>query len=425
MRRPAFQSDKVNDHFKLGDRLEVSLDGRIENWHRTDLYSTISTLRVHSDIGRIRGVMVRLGHGNVCRMPDDIIVREMARIICLRNYALLRRGYRPLVAHHEAPPGRKTEVVPPSAVTENPFLETAKRDRMVVKTWGIEIGGGILAYNLYEHRIGQLKRTANPFLDPDDEKLRLQNAEKRARAAAALEGTAITRRYQRDVIVELTKIRRAQTGLAVFRALNRALTKVAIRIDPWTKPGANAASRPQKVFEKEKRDPLASFPEEIEFRRRQRWPALVLYTPATWKRVEQETWSDLGIVLNDEEGPGSAPEEVLLHELFHALRIAMGISVRRNPMFQKKRYQGSTGRDGLEEFYAILVANIYRSELGRDIRFGHSNFDKSWESVKEFLNTALNRTHIRMMRRRMPVLFNDLKKIDVPWNPLKEFKDAS
>ena len=53
--------------------------------------------------------------------------------------------------------------------------------------------------------------------------------------------------------------------------------------------------------------------------------------------------------------PGNRPDEVLLHELVHALRMMKGMSLCR---FMPDDY------DTVEEFHAILVANIYRSECG-------------------------------------------------------------
>src|SRR5262249_35783029 len=59
-------------------------------------------------------------------------------------------------------------------------------------------------------------------------------------------------------------------------------------------------------------------------------------------------------------GPGSAaygPDTVLVHELVHALRYTRG-QLSRVPTLDK-------GYDNEEEYFAILVANIYISEKGR------------------------------------------------------------
>ena len=67
--------------------------------------------------------------------------------------------------------------------------------------------------------------------------------------------------------------------------------------------------------------------------------------------------------LKELTSPGGRPDEVLLHELVHALRMAQGRSLC---LFMPDNY------DTIEEFYAILIANIYRSECGyRTLRASH------------------------------------------------------
>ncbi|HEV3196535.1 MAG TPA: hypothetical protein VGZ73_01480 [Bryobacteraceae bacterium] len=67
--------------------------------------------------------------------------------------------------------------------------------------------------------------------------------------------------------------------------------------------------------------------------------------------------------LKELSAPGGRPDEVLLHELVHSLRMALGRSLC---LFMPDNY------DTVEEFYAILVANIYRSECGyRTLRANH------------------------------------------------------
>jgi hypothetical protein len=61
--------------------------------------------------------------------------------------------------------------------------------------------------------------------------------------------------------------------------------------------------------------------------------------------------------------PGGRPDEVLLHELVHSLRIVRGLSLCQ---FMGDDY------DTVEEFYAILISNTYRSECGyRTLRASH------------------------------------------------------
>jgi hypothetical protein len=61
--------------------------------------------------------------------------------------------------------------------------------------------------------------------------------------------------------------------------------------------------------------------------------------------------------------PGGRPDEVLLHELVHSLRIGLALSLC---------FGMGDDYDTVEEFYAILIANIYRSECGyQNLRANH------------------------------------------------------
>ena len=61
-----------------------------------------------------------------------------------------------------------------------------------------------------------------------------------------------------------------------------------------------------------------------------------------------------------EKGPGAAPDELLLHELVHAMR---GVSGKGLRCFGAPR-----GYSDYEEFVAILITNVYSSEMGRSLR---------------------------------------------------------
>jgi hypothetical protein len=66
-------------------------------------------------------------------------------------------------------------------------------------------------------------------------------------------------------------------------------------------------------------------------------------------------------------GPGYGADEVLLHELIHGLN-----SIKGN-----LRLTGGApdGFDGLEEFTAILITNLYSSQTGRALRYDHRGHD--------------------------------------------------
>jgi hypothetical protein len=108
---------------------------------------------------------------------------------------------------------------------------------------------------------------------------------------------------------------------------------------------------------------------------------------------------------------------VLLHEMVHALRMEMGLNLC---------LAMDDGFDTVEEFYAILIANIYRSECGyRDLRANHngkqmlaapltddSRFYKQW---KDKIDTLC---------REMSALCNVLAAVPCAFNPIRRAKAA-
>ena len=74
-----------------------------------------------------------------------------------------------------------------------------------------------------------------------------------------------------------------------------------------------------------------------------------------------------------------------------------------------------------EEFFAIVVANIYRSEKGlRGVRNdNHADMQMTYESDKQFISTEKNRRHLRQFRRDHRQLFTELKAVDTAFNPLR------
>jgi len=111
--------------------------------------------------------------------------------------------------------------------------------------------------------------------------------------------------------------------------------------------------------------------------------------------------------------PGGRPDEVLLHELVHSLRQQLGISIC---MFMYDDFDTS------EEFDAILVTNIYRSENGyRTLRANHvghtpllAPFDDDGKYYQKF------RDPIDGFIAAMPAAFcNKLAAVPCRFNPIR------
>lgn len=124
-----------------------------------------------------------------------------------------------------------------------------------------------------------------------------------------------------------------------------------------------------------------------------------------------ERWSGGIPKINGREGPGSAADEILIHELVHASRIVRGV---RNSCFGAPR-----GWNDYEEFVAITLCNVFSSENNRGLRFGHSNFQplpvEEATSVK-FLEKY--RYYLAPISSDHPHLFAALNRAPgIPFNP--------
>jgi len=74
-------------------------------------------------------------------------------------------------------------------------------------------------------------------------------------------------------------------------------------------------------------------------------------------------------------GPGFGADEMLLHELIHGLNSTKG----------NLRLTGGApdGFDGLEEFTAILLTNLYTSQIGRTLRYDHRGHEPLPEKLRD------------------------------------------
>lgn len=107
-------------------------------------------------------------------------------------------------------------------------------------------------------------------------------------------------------------------------------------------------------------------------------------------------------------GPGDDPAEVLLHELVHAVRAMSG---RENclPMDQ--------GFDTREEFFAVLVTNIYSSERGvfRPLRADHGS--ATLADPQDWRDNAQIQTLILNFSYSNPSLTHRLARVKTAFNP--------
>lgn len=134
----------------------------------------------------------------------------------------------------------------------------------------------------------------------------------------------------------------------------------------------------------------------------------VYFTPGTYTPGD--------VLMNKRYKPdtiGKKPDEVLCHELVHAMRHTQG-ELDRTPM--------GDDFDKVDEFHAIMVANIYCSERGRPLRRNHHGSvpmqgDFATDSFRFY---AWYNKLVSKFVSDLPALAQQLKDVPCAWNPVRE-----
>jgi hypothetical protein len=137
------------------------------------------------------------------------------------------------------------------------------------------------------------------------------------------------------------------------------------------------------------------------------------------------TDGEIGSCVNadpDDACIGLTDEEVLVHELVHAMREMEG---KFNPI---TLLEPDKAYDNVEEFYAILVANVFMSERGeKQMRKDHQDVKHppkaAWSSSAGFLSDATNRKWVKQFCLfEEPTLARQIAALTTsPFNPIREF----
>jgi hypothetical protein len=208
--------------------------------------------------------------------------------------------------------------------------------------------------------------------------------------------------YERAVANLYHKIGHSHTGRAVLESIAHSHQKILVT--PYTTADANAHGT------------FNAFAQQENTRSDPRFAghnAHIHYSPTTWNRF----------LLNQHghDVAGAHPDEVLLHETTHALREDDGTF---NPRALDHAY------DTEEEFFAILVANIYASELGRlhDLRadhHSHHEISANQDTSAEFLpRLDPNDYKYRLIKKFVdeePKLTHKLAHVRASFNPIRRY----
>jgi hypothetical protein len=124
--------------------------------------------------------------------------------------------------------------------------------------------------------------------------------------------------------------------------------------------------------------------------------------------------------------PGAARDEILLHELVHVYMIQRGISSIRN--LHRTRFARRLRRfDIVDDFFAIMITNVYSSECGRSARRDHHGFRPLNRNAMSIISDARMRALFDALATAAPGLVAGLRAIDTtfnPWHPRMDLIDA-
>ena len=144
---------------------------------------------------------------------------------------------------------------------------------------------------------------------------------------------------------------------------------------------------------------------------------VVNFTPGMW--VKSDVTAAFGAA--NAAGPGVSKEEILLHEMIHGMRQMSGTArcaaVPDNP-----------GMDTVEEFMAIVISNVYHSELHLPgLRADHKGFlplspdlaDPHKFVDKDKDKATSNYQRLQQLKREHPTLCDNLKRVQANFNPFQ------
>jgi Effector protein len=224
--------------------------------------------------------------------------------------------------------------------------------------------------------------------------------------------------YRHEVEKYLNLVRTTQAGQTLFRHLNFRTNWLLIQpFVPTAKSPVNADATPKTWADAAPLGYIASvtqltFPgiAPIDF------PTsigtgvgttvYVHFHPATWTELNKR----VGYI-----SPGNGPGEVLYHEMVHGLRELKG------QLRYRDKVVGEPDMDSVEEFYAIMAANVYRSERGfSHLRHDHRLFSPLHGDLRNPENYYQNyKTYIDQWFNEHRAYCLDMAKSPAKFNPFQ------
>jgi hypothetical protein len=236
--------------------------------------------------------------------------------------------------------------------------------------------------------------------------------------------------YETNIILLLSKLRWSWTGWALLNDIWR--TSKTMLIIPWNElpyidnkgayQGFNATAG-SVVVPKLSDDGKApvNMDEVRDGNYSKKQDTLVRFNPDMWNADALAEVKFIAQPADFKQAPGVQKDEILLHEMVHGLRQMRGTTDFHKPA-------DAPHMDTVEEFMAIVVSNMYRSEQKRPgLRKDHWGFDPlpaAQEDPQVFLNQPgsggdSNLARMKQFKQQNPDFFADLKKCPAPFNPFK------
>lgn len=263
--------------------------------------------------------------------------------------------------------------------------------------------------------------------------------------AAMQRGREVARQYELEVEGLLVTINGTATGKTILNAI-KAKSRT-VRIMPWVKTDWNATAAPTDATAAWKKDNWffkggqddPSTPRDDRFDPQVKRKGNLIWADTYWTGTG--TGSDVvvrftpsmfgantpaGKLPKSGGASGFEPDEVLFHELVHAYRQVRG------QMFQLPQVGAMANYHDLEEFYGVLIANVYMAERGKTaMRRDHDGFKTlpaRLTAVNGFLtDPTLGNDHtilIAEFAKGDPATFAALSQIRSAWfNPFRDMAD--
>jgi Effector protein len=243
------------------------------------------------------------------------------------------------------------------------------------------------------------------------------------------ETTMTVEGYETEMIILLSKIRWTWVGWALLKDIWRTSGKTML-IVPWHEthyldpkdgkikinynayaetaaysPGYNVTKQGAVNFQKITESPDYTKAHD----------SIVAYNPDMWTPPQLKA-------ANIPQGPGVTKDEILLHEMVHGLREMTGT-------FNRTTVNDHPNYDDSEEFLAVVVTNVYRSELKLSgLRNDHHGFQPltppELADPEKFVNapavgTDSNKSRLLALKKTRPDFVADLKRSPAAFNPFK------